>query len=1106
MIRRGRSRTWPSLCVAVLAAAIPAPLPSAAPPAADAVIRSSGNADRLIAEGRYPAAAAAARTTLEKLRLGGRGKSEDAARAWLSLAAANELEEGSADATRDFLAEAAKAIPRPSSDPLLPIRVEELRALALARAGEGPAGAEALLRARAALNAVRPPPPALEQLRLQDSYGLILLRLGLYREALNEFIAAFEGRDAALPAGHPDILASLHHLGEARMRLGDLAGAEETFREVARVRRLALGEAHPQTLASRAMLAAIWESKGLRQEALAERKALLAATEVRDGRKGAAAARALLAFSQSQASLGQRDEALATASEAFELSLAAEPRNPAAIAEAGAHLAKALYDSGAFSDSIAIVQKAAQASTLPDRNISVIDLQITRAAAYAKLGRYGEAEPIYRHLISIYDADPLLNRDGHVTVLNNYAVLLASIGRLGQALSIQRQVVDLRTRTLGADDPRTLTAMSSLASYLVNTGQVEAGVAMHRRVLEKREAASPQDPLAIASSLHNLSSAVETEGNLPQAIALLKRAMEIRARILGERHFDTLGSTRQLAGMYLSAGEYSSSAALYKRLVALVEDIRLTVAATEAGRRDYFRTVVDTYKGLAIIQAQTGNGLSAFDYADAARARTLSDQIGAKDLARRLLPADEALRVAQAEGVLARLAVVDVAPMGSEEQERHAARVDAAAAGLAEIRRGLEARYPQLRFAAKAESLRLPDVRAAVPANGAFIQFVVLGDKIQILWLTSDGAGGVSALLTAPGLRETVRAYLAVLSEPAMNAAPGTAAAERRVFAWPDGSFRLLPLTADIPDGAEIVGDSAPIRTALSKLLIEALPERIRARPRWIISPDSFLAALPFDSLELDGKLLVETRRISYAPSFRTLILLNAREAAYRKLDRAPLLVVGDPAYQSAGDGSPARSWQELAGSGLEVQAMMTEFKLEPERSVFSRLKASERTVRDLDSQQRLTRFRTLLFSTHGIIDVGTPERNAIVLVGDGAALPGDGYLTAAEISGLTLRSDLVVVSACESGVGEWLDGEGAMGLPYALFVAGTASAVLSHWPIADRGSAAFMTRFFRKMKAGAGPAEALQQTKLDFRNGLEGERWRDPAYWAAFSLYGSPA
>ena len=114
-----------------------------------------------------------------------------------------------------------------------------------------------------------------------------------------------------------------------------------------------------------------------------------------------------------------------------------------------------------------------------------------------------------------------------------------------------------------------------------------------------------------------------------------------------------------------------------------------------------------------------------------------------------------------------------------------------------------------------------------------------------------------------------------------------------------------------------------------------------------------------------------------------------------------------------------------------------------------------------------------------------------------------DGYLTALEVTKIDLSgTDLVVVSGCESGLGDIRSGEGVYGLKRSFAVAGTRSSLLSLWKVNDKATAAFMVSYYQKLRSGEGRAKALYATQKEFRNHpIAG--WQHPNVWAAFQLSG---
>src|SRR5215216_1682393 len=145
-----------------------------------------------------------------------------------------------------------------------------------------------------------------------------------------------------------------------------------------------------------------------------------------------------------------------------------------------------------------------------------------------------------------------------------------------------------------------------------------------------------------------------------------------------------------------------------------------------------------------------------------------------------------------------------------------------------------------------------------------------------------------------------------------------------------------------------------------------------------------------------------------------------------------------------------------------------------------------------------LSQYRIVHFATHGITDPEHPELSGIILsLVDENGVDQDGYLRLHEIYNLKLPAELVVISACESGVGKQLKGEGLITLTRGFMYAGAARVVASLWKVDDAATAALMTEFYKEMFIKAKkPAAALRAAQLTISTQ---ERWRDPYFWAGF-------
>jgi CHAT domain-containing protein len=149
-----------------------------------------------------------------------------------------------------------------------------------------------------------------------------------------------------------------------------------------------------------------------------------------------------------------------------------------------------------------------------------------------------------------------------------------------------------------------------------------------------------------------------------------------------------------------------------------------------------------------------------------------------------------------------------------------------------------------------------------------------------------------------------------------------------------------------------------------------------------------------------------------------------------------------------------------------------------------------------------LSQYRYVHFATHGLLDNDRPGLSSLVLsMVDEQGKPQDGFLRSNEIYNLKLPAELVVLSACQTGLGKEIKGEGLVGMTRGFMYAGAARVVVSLWNVNDKATAELMTKFYEKMlKGGARPAAALRAAQVEM---WMQKQWQSPYYWAAFTLQG---
>jgi CHAT domain-containing protein len=335
-----------------------------------------------------------------------------------------------------------------------------------------------------------------------------------------------------------------------------------------------------------------------------------------------------------------------------------------------------------------------------------------------------------------------------------------------------------------------------------------------------------------------------------------------------------------------------------------------------------------------------------------------------------------------------------------------------------------------------------------------------------------------------------------------MAALPGRAAIEANVAAY----RRVI---SRAPKGGSTVEADQAAARALYNMLVRPAQALLTPASKVLVVPDGILYYLPFETLRssVTERYLVEDFTISYAPSVS--VYANLLAPASGRLQKQ-LLAFGDPVFgkstpkmttPAAGE---VRSVYERGGWRLpalpntrrEVEQIGALFP-QNDRQIYLGSAATEAVVK----QENLTAYRIIHFATHAIMDERTPARSGVVLSLVNAGTE-DGVLRMPEIFNLEMNADLVVLSACQTGLGKLVRGEGMIGLTRAFLYAGSRRVVVSLWAVNDLATADFMKSFYEHMEP-ASPAAALRAAKLAMLHSAS-PAYRHPYYWAPFVLTGS--
>ncbi len=291
----------------------------------------------------------------------------------------------------------------------------------------------------------------------------------------------------------------------------------------------------------------------------------------------------------------------------------------------------------------------------------------------------------------------------------------------------------------------------------------------------------------------------------------------------------------------------------------------------------------------------------------------------------------------------------------------------------------------------------------------------------------------------------------------------------------------------------QVAGFESGLDDSLAVQLRQALvPDRLMERfaDRHVtILPTKILHHLPFGTLmDDDGSYLAESMAISYAPSVAALLAIRKSEPQGKQ--GSTVVAMGDPEIG-----------RESGIAGLEFAAS--------EILCVSEVLGPEHVISITKGEACRERLKTIDFTdvsgwhlaTHGISDPGDASRSAILLSATEND-PGSGWLRGYEISQMHLPIDFAFLSACESGQGEYLPGEGVLSLSRSFLLAGCRAVVITGWKVDDRASVGFVRRFYESLHKGATVATSLTMAQREYINSAR-PLYRHPYFWATYRVVG---
>ena len=701
-------------------------------------------------------------------------------------------------------------------------------------------------------------------------------------------------------------------------------------------------------------------------------------------------------------------------------------------------------------------------------------------------------------------------RAGQAITLNNIAHVYSKLGDKKKALEFYERSLTLRR---ASNDRRGEAAtLSNIGSIQQDLGDYKKAVDYYNQSLTIIDIIG--NPLQRAITLNNIGSVYRKSGDSQNALNYIKQAYTI-LHDTGHKN-EEAQALFNMARIERDRNNLVEAREYIEKSLATVEELRTSVASQKL-RASFFASVrryqefnINLLMRLHRQRPSEGFDIAALEASENARARSLLEMLKEARAEIRqgvdpsLLDRERQLR----ETIADKAERQTRSTMGKQSEEQRTAAEKELAALTTEFEQvQAQIRNTSPRYAALTEPvpLGLKSIREQVLDDDTLLLEYALGDDKSFLWAATPTSIKSFELPPRSQIEPVARRIYETLT--ARNQSPANESPQRR-------QQRLDQADAEFAKAAAALGET----------LLGPVASELKNR-RLVIVTEGMLQYVPFGALPSPkGPFpLIAEHEIVSLPSASVLAVLR-QESAGRKTPVKTVAVMADPVFSVDDSRFAARGPKEVAAS--EQSSTLADVKraaaesgvVSLERLRFSRMEAEAISslapdnlkLKALDfaanraaaMNAELGQYGIVHFATHALIDNEHPELSGVVLsLVDEQGRPQNGFLRLYDIYNLKLGADLVVLSACQTALGQEIKGEGIVGLTRGFMYAGAPRVVASLWRIDDRATAELMKRFYAGMlREKLRPAAALREAQVSM---LKEKRWQSPYYWSAFTLQG---
>lgn len=763
------------------------------------------------------------------------------------------------------------------------------------------------------------------------------------------------------------------------------------------------------------------------------------------------------------------------------------------------------------------------------------------------LGDKEKAFEYYEDALGMWKA--IGNKQGEGVTLAHIGNYYASQGLTAQALDTYQQALALSE---GAKDRKWIMfVLNFIGQALLQEQKPQEAARYHEQALEI--ARNLQDINLQAFSLNRLGQASLAQGDVEKALKSFQFALELSQRVGdGAEQADVLFG---LAKVNIRQGKLEDARTRLEQVISLVETTRAQL--TQEFRTSYFgksqpyyRLYIDVLMQLHKTNPTAGYDRQAFQVGEQSRARSLLELlsesgVNIREGADPKLVAQETELRQRLTGKFERLARLLTTQFTPEQEIAAKKEIDEVTEAYRQVQDQIRATSPHYAALTQPQTLTVEEIQHSLLDSKTVLVEYALAESRSYAWVVTPTEFLSFELPKQSEIEALAEEVYQLLRRPTVELSDFL----------PNRKLQLSGSNLHVPKEKrnlkKYLNELSIVMTQdlerLAGIVLQPLAGKI-GRGRVLIVPDGALQYIPFGCLPVKkasrsrqtaSRLLVAQNEIVILPSASALSILR-KETAGRATKPVSVAIVADPVFDpqderfegksTVDSPSPTESVTLSAQKRIHTRILEREkeagkigespdvVNLRIPRLPFTRVEAdqisklvgtenSARLVSFAANRQaiasgELSKYPYIHLATHGLIDADRPDLSALVFsLIDETGKPVDGYLRALDIYNLSLPAELVVLSACETGLGKQIKGEGMVGLTRGFMYAGAKRVIVSLWSVNDEATASLMTSFYRKMiRQKQSPAAALRAAQLEM---LKNPKWKAPFYWAPFMIQG---